>query len=215
MTSYPIPAFQSTSEYAPFANPSRNANAPFRTTAGLNDAAWLNPEGRNPESRTVTEYLTIHSGDRDRSAFPNPGKFVVRLADSSRGALTRVKTVRLRSGILPDVNETVIQEPFLLLQIPEISNGHMMSNNALVENTFAILQLDRPLTNNAFLNLRCDLNDMSQVTPTNINLNQLSITILKSDGTLFDFTGGSPDNGVVADPTKNYSLFFEVTREVS
>lgn len=214
MSSYSIPAFQQLPEYPPFATPVRGPNAPIRTTAGLNDAPWLNPDNREPDRKTITEYLTIHSSDRDRTAYPAAGKFVVRLADSSRGSLTRVKSVRLVGGILPDVGGTVIQEPYLLLVIPELSNGHMRGNNALVENAFALLQLDRPLQNDAYLSLRGDFNCMSQVAPSSSTINQLSISILKTDGTVFDFSNGSRDDGATADQTKNLSLFFEVKRDV-
>lgn len=213
MPSNPIQGYQPTGTYQPFAAPPINSNTPFRATAGLNDSVWLHPEMEAGSAKIVKEHLVIHTSERDRSIYPNAGQCVIRLADSARGSITKVRSVRLVSGILPDVNGTVIVEPYLVLRIPELSSGHLVSNSAVVEGAFSILQLDRPLVDNAFLSLKSDLNEMSAVTPTSSTINQLSISITKYDGTVFDFTGGSPDNGSVADPTKNVVLFFEIQRE--
>lgn len=200
--------------YQSFIPPVNNANTPFRTTAGLDDTPWLHPTMPNDKPKTTQEFLTIHSSQRDRSQYPDAGKCVIRLSDSARGSISKVRAIRLVSGILPDVSGTVMSQPYLVLRIPELSNGHLVSNDPVMEGAFALLQLDRPLTTNAFLSLKGDLHCMSQVTPTSSTINQLSINILKYDGSVFDFSNGSPDNGAAADPTKNYSLFFEMEREV-
>ncbi len=187
-------------------------------SAGQRSFANLNQpriSGVNYDAITAIEqeqYITIHSADRDRSVYPNPAQCVVKLDESATGALTGVHKVKLLGGILPSVNNTTLSEPFLILRIPEFSGGHLTSNNGLAEGAFAYVQLDRPITDSGFLNLKNDFNCMSNVTPPNPTIKQLSITFLKSDGTTFDMTGGSPDNGVTADKSKNYVLFFKIQK---
>lgn len=199
------PGYEPVGRYQPFSAQHMDPN--MHSFSHMNDP-WSQQLPR-PNLESTTEYLSIHSDQRDRIQYPNPGEFAVRLADvAGTGSIRGAQTVRFMGGIIPVVSSV----PFLLLRIPEFGTGHIKSNNPVMESSFAVLQQDNPLSTTGLVNLKSDFNRMARTTPSSSTINQLSITICKPDGTAYDFTNGNGDTGSSANQEFNYVLFFEVER---
>ncbi len=200
------PGYEPTGQYQPFSN--QHLDPYQRSSFSRMNDPWSEQLTR-PTFEKTTEYLSIHSDQRDRIQYPNPGNFVVRLADvAGTGSIRGAQTVRFMGGIIPVVSSV----PFLLLRIPEFGTGHIKSNNPAMESGFGILQQDNPLSTTGYVTLKSDFNRMARTTPSSSTINQLSITICKPDGTAYDFTGGNGDSGSTANQAYNYVLFFEIEK---
>jgi hypothetical protein len=136
-----------------------------------------------------THYLHISSSDRDVSIFPNVNKYVIELDDNYKN----IFSIELLQAIIPDIN-SVTNEPFLILNVNEISDV-MQSRNRVIKESFAILQMATSL--NGFIQIKKDVHEQTvkyyHTTPK-ATLNKMTISILKNDGTLFDFGSGNGSN---------------------
>jgi hypothetical protein len=136
------------------------------------------------------EYICINSIERDTSVYPNSNNFSINLNETFKN----IYSIELIDATLPDKNN-IQQEPYILLQINEISDT-INSTNAALSNSFAILKLAPPISSGFFISM-----DKSswEKTPKiykepKASLNKMTISIKKSDGTLFNFIQDTPIN---------------------
>jgi hypothetical protein len=159
---------------------------------------------------TKTEILNVYSGDRDISVFPNPSNYVMKLLDTTGNTFKNVKSIRLLSGVFPDINN-LTQEPYLILHIQEFNSG-MTGTNSNFKAGSTILQLDRPITPTYFLNLKTDICKCiyaSFDTPL-VELSKLTVKITDCLGNPFNFgtDSGTPNKSL------QHMLSFEIITEI-
>lgn len=137
------------------------------------------------EYEKVDHYLTVSSKDRDTSQSPSESNYMVNFQQEFKN----IHSIELIQAIIPDKND-VTSEPYLLLQVEELENI-MVSNDRNVSDAFAILQLCRPTTTGAFINIdkRIHENVVKYFKTPKSTLSRMTIKITDCDGTLFDFGG--------------------------
>ena len=136
----------------------------------------------------TTEILSVYSGDRDASKYPNPESYTIDLNSLVNKDYRNVVSVRLISGIFPDQNN-VLQEPYLVLHISEVNSSHIAGTSSVLNSGSTILQLDRPLTTGYFFNLKTDICKclFSSFHQPIARLSRLTIKITDALGNLFSF----------------------------
>jgi hypothetical protein len=133
-------------------------------------------------------YLHVSSADRDPVKFPSPSQYII---DFDR-EFKNIKRIELIQAHVPSTNG-VDNEPYLILKIDEIDRT-IYSKNALIDDSFAILQMTAPL--NGYIQIKKDIHEKvvkDYITPL-ATLSKFSMSIYKQDGTLFNF--GSDTNPV-------------------
>lgn len=166
------------------------------------------------QRRLRSELIIIDSGDRDRATYPNPNSYTINFLNNTIGKQFRnVKSLQLITGVFPH-KQSIDQEPYLILDIKELDNNSVFGTNNYVYNANSIIQLDRPIKDTYFWNMKTDVakNMLSEFDPP-ITLSKMSINIRKKDGTLFNF---GTDNALPNDPDKSlqHMLTFEVIYEL-
>lgn len=131
-------------------------------------------------------YLHVSSIDRNVADFPNVNSYTIELDDNYKN----IHSVELIQSIIPDKNN-VTAEPYLILNLSEITDV-MQSKNRFIKDSFAILQMAIPL--NGFIQVKKDVHEQTikyyHTTPK-ASLNKMTVSIVKNDGTLFDFGSGN------------------------
>ena len=131
----------------------------------------------------IVNFLSINSIDRDVTLYPSPNKYTVFLNEKYKN----VQSIELLDATLPDQAD-IQQEPYLLLQIDQITNT-IDSLNTPMQQAFAILKTIPPASPGYFLSV--DTNTCEKITKTYrqplAELSKLTISIRKSDGSLFNF----------------------------
>jgi len=141
-----------------------------------------------------TDYIVIHSVDRNITYYPQPNHYVVNLPYEFRN----VSTIEVVNGVIPDKNN-VIQEPYLLLKIDEL-DGVMASNNKAIANSFAMLNMAAPIHSGSFINVDKKTFEHAILyfkTPK-ASLSKLTVSITDWEGNLFDFgdDSGGPNKAL-------------------
>jgi len=131
------------------------------------------------------EYFTVSSRDRDVIAYPKSSSFTVDL----RKEYKNIRSVELIQCIIPDKNN-VQSEPYLLLKIDQLQ-GAIESIDGNISDSFAILQLTRPVVSGRFITV--DKSTFEHIhlfykTPK-ASLSKMSINLYNYDGINFDFGG--------------------------
>jgi hypothetical protein len=133
-------------------------------------------------------YLHVSSADRDPVKFPSPSQYTIEFDREFKN----IKKIELIQAHVPSTN-AVDTEPYLILKIDEIDRT-IYSKNALIDDSFAILQMTAPL--NGYIQIKKDIHEKvvkEYITPLS-TLNKFSMSIYKQDATLFNF--GSDTNPV-------------------
>lgn len=133
-------------------------------------------------------YLTISSKDRDVIAYPNVNHYCLKFPNEFKN----IHSIELIQAIIPDQNN-VQDEPYLLLQVDEIQDV-MVSNDKNISNSFAILQLASPTKAGTFIQIDRRIHEYTVKiydTPK-AYLSKMTITILDSNGTPFNFGTDTP-----------------------
>ena len=156
-------------------------------------------------------YLVVRSEDRDVTNYPQPQSYRVPIEHE----LKNIHSVELIEGYVPDQNN-VTQEPYLVLDIPELRDHPMICTNNVISNAFTILQMSSPVTSGYFIwfDKRTHENTVKYYRNSKAQLKHLTINIRDHLGNLFNFgddTGGSPPNK----PFQNMFIFKVVVREKS
>jgi hypothetical protein len=150
---------------------------------------------------TYDYYLCVTSASRDLTQYPSESNYVVHFDTPYKN----VSSIELIQTIIPDKNN-VTYEPYLLLNIQEISDV-MASNNQLLLDAFAIIQLAPPTTTGKFINTDKRIHEnIPKVFRTPVSLSRMSIKITDNAGTVFDFGGGS-----TADKQYQNTMIFKIT----
>lgn len=163
----------------------------------------------DPILRTKTQFLVVCSKDRNRTLYPNISDYRIGFFDLVGETYRNIQKISLFGGIIPDKNN-VTQEPYLLLTIDELTGKTFDATNTPMKNAFAMMQLDRPIANDHFFNIRsefCRSTFLDGTTLDGTTLSSMRIRIMKQDGTLFDFGN---DDGQDPDLSLNHTLIFEV-----
>ncbi len=131
------------------------------------------------------QIVLVSSNDRDSTNYPSTSRFQVAIP-----TVKNVKAVEFIGGVVPDKN-SVTSEPYLILTIEELMHERLIATNRFLEKSFAVLMLSPPNTPGTFASIDTSLSEkmVYSTTSGNINLNKLTINILKSTGELFDFGG--------------------------
>lgn len=139
----------------------------------------------------VTHIIAIDSKDRDIVKYPSPSNYRFAFPE-----LKNIISVELIGGVIPDKNNVTL-EPYLILQIPELSHERLIGTNSSIENSFAILQIPPATTSGSFINLDMHLSERVVFESRTILpiLNHVNVKILKNDGSIFSFgsDSGSPN----------------------
>lgn len=157
-----------------------------------NDAQLSVNQEPNIEYEDTIHYVSVESKSRDLNAYPQPEEYRIVFGSSFRN----VKSIELIGATLPDQN-SVTQEPYLILKINEITNYE--SSDINIDNAFSILQLKPPVVSGEFLNIDtyiCSGSPKIFKTPL-ARLDRMTISIRNYDNNLFSFgddTAGSPPN---------------------
>ncbi|ARR75032.1 hypothetical protein SAGO17_00114 [Mimivirus AB-566-O17] len=154
-------------------------------------------------------YLVVRSEDRDTTNYPQPQSYRVPIEHD----LKNIYSVELIEGYIPDQNN-VTQEPYLILDIPELRDHPMISTSSVISNAFTILQMSSPVTSGYFIwfDKRTHENTVKYYRNSKAQLKHLTINIKDNLGNLFDFgddTAGSPPNKAL----QNMFIFKIVVRE--
>lgn len=146
-------------------------------------------------------YFVVSSASRDITNYPSESNYVV----SFDTPYKNVHSIELIQAIIPDKN-SVTSEPYILLNIDEISDT-MKSNNQPLLNAFAIIQLTTPVVNNKFINTDKRIHEnIPKIFHTPISLSKMSIKLTDSNGVVFDFGGTSS-----TDKEHQNTLVFKIT----
>ena len=170
-------------------------------------------EEYSPEYTYRTETLVINSADRDRSIYPNISSYTINLLSTINKNFQNVYSMRLMSAVFPD-KQDITKQPYLILELPQFSGDLLNGTNSSLQKAFSIMQLDKPLVTDYFLNIKTDIcRIVSQTFDPPIKINKLSINIKKTDGTLFNF---GTDNLLPNSPTANlqHTLIFEIIYKI-
>ncbi len=134
------------------------------------------------------KFLVINSKDRNVTDYPNSNHFCIFFDDTFKN----ISKIELIQAIIPDKN-SVTSEPYLLLNIDEISET-MYANDKYISDSFAVLQLCKPITTGGFINIekRIHENVVKYYNTPKSSLSKMTIKIMTTSGSLFDF-GGSGD----------------------
>lgn len=144
-------------------------------------------------------YLTVTSADRDVSLYPSVSQYVINFQNDFKN----IHSVELIQAIIPDKNH-VTREPYLLLQIDEITDN-MISNNKNISKAFAILQMAPAIQSGYFIHIdkRIHENTVKYYKTPKANLSKMTIKITDWNGNLFDFGTDTP-----SPPHKDYQNTF-------
>lgn len=164
----------------------------------------------------VPAYLTLSSADRDRTTFPSTSQFTIKLLDDAPGqpngvpgvCYKNVESVKLLSAAIPNTNN-VYDEPYLLLQIDELSGMYHSANTACC-NAFTKMYFTRGGVLQPWLRLDKGVGDpLTRVYwPTPLaSIDRFSISFRTYDGELFDF---GTDDGDVPNPLLQTSVTLEI-----
>jgi len=134
-----------------------------------------------------THYIAISSKNRNLSSSPNVNKYIIQLPTEIRN----IYSIELIQAIIPAKNN-VQAEPYLLLEIDEIKDV-LISSDTTISNSFAMLALAAPITNNGFIQIdnRIHENTVYTFTTPKAVLSKMTISIKNSDGDYFDFGANS------------------------
>lgn len=154
-------------------------------------------------------YVVVRSEDRDLSNYPQPQTYRIDLETS----IKNIHSIELIEGYIPDQNN-VTQEPYLLLDIPELRDQPMECVSKHISNSFAILQMSPPVTSGYFIwfDKRTHENTIKYYKNTKARLNHLTINIRNHQGELFNFG----DDTLSTPPNKslqNMFVFKIITKE--
>ena len=154
----------------------------------------------------IVNFLSINSIDRDFTLYPSPNSYTIYLDQEYRN----VQSIELIDASIPDKNDPG-QEPYLLLQVDQISNT-IHSLNTPVQKAFAILKMT-PQIPDYFMQLdNTPWEKMPKIYRQPLaSLNKMTLSIRKSDGTLFDFGETSTTAGAF----QNSFTFKIVTQETN
>lgn len=164
-------------------------------------------DSTNETYNIVTEILSVYSGDRNASSYPNPESYTIDFNSLVNKDYRNVISIRLISGVFPDQNN-VLQEPYLVLHINEINSPHIAGTSSVLNSGSTILQLDKSLTPTYFFNLKSDICKclFSSFSQPIARLSRFTIKITDALGNLFSF--GSDTNPV--NKSLQHLLVFEI-----
>lgn len=139
-------------------------------------------------------YIVVRSEDRNLSNYPNPQSYRINLETS----IKNIHSIELIEGYIPDQNN-VVQEPYLLLDIPELRDHPMTCISKSISNSFSILQMSPPVTPGYFIwfDKRTHENTIKYYRNPKAQLDHLTINLLDHNGNHFNFgndTLNSPPN---------------------
>lgn len=149
------------------------------------------PNNENIKTKNKIHILTVYSGDRNIANFNSPNNYTIKLLDTAGESFKNIVSVKLISGIIPDVN-SLSTEPFLILDIKEFSYG-MSGTNSILKNANSIIQFEKPITGRSFLDIKTDnksvFNDYQRPIA---EISKLTIELKKITGEYFDFGTDTP-----------------------
>lgn len=137
------------------------------------------------EYNKIEYYLTVSSKERDTTNYPSCSNYTTNLAKEFKN----IYSIELIQCIIPDKNN-VLHEPYLLLRIQELEDV-MISNDINMSNAFAVLQLTSAVSSGYFINTAHHVheNTIKYFNTPKHSLNKMSISIIDTDGNIFDFGG--------------------------
>lgn len=158
------------------------------------------------------KYLVVRSQDRDVANYPQPQQYKINFENTG---FRNIHSIELITAIIPDQNN-VTQEPYLLLDIPELRDEPMDCVDTNVSNSFTMLQMAQAISSGYFISIdkRTHENIIKYYRTPKARLDHLTINIRNLDGNLFSFgddTAGSPPNKSL----QNVFIFKIVTKEKS
>jgi len=173
-------------------NGNYNYEAYNKTAYELNDIqkedSKIIPLEQNINYTKRIDYIEFSSKERDIVNYPSPSQYVVNLPREFKN----ITTVEIVAAVIPDQNN-VLQEPYLLLQINELTDI-ISSNDSAMSNSFAILHMSRPTIPGYFIQV--DKKTFEHVilryhTPK-ASLSKLTVSITDLYGNPFNFGSDSP-----------------------
>lgn len=129
-----------------------------------------------------SNYVFVSSGDRDITSYPNVNSFQVPIG------LKEVYSITLLGGVIPNVGG-VDQQPFLLLDIPEINHVTSLGTSSGVA---SIIQFASHTNPSSFFNIDGGISAVSPIIfrPVKNRLDKLTIRIKGADGGMSDLGSG-------------------------
>ena len=158
------------------------------------------------ETEFRTHYITVDSRDRDCGYSANTSSHYLVKFPYIR--LKNVREIKLLSAILPN-EATIKNEPYILLSIPEIDGPMYSSNNRNIK-IFNKLYNNKNTFNTSLDYLNYMPDPVKKVYPINAlgSIEQLTIHLMKYDGTTIDMSTTTPVN--------DYTSFtFEIVQSVA
>ena len=157
------------------------------------------------EYETTFHDLVVGSRSRDLLSYPFSNHYSINLNKEYRN----IKSIALVQAIIPDQN-SVTNEPYLLLKINELSNN-LDSNDSNISDSFAIIQLAQPTLSGTFIqnDSRIHQNSVLYYKTPKAQLSKMTITITDADGIPFNFGG----NNSLVKAYQNIFVFRIVTEE--
>lgn len=149
------------------------------------------------EYQELENFLVVTSKTRNLTSYPKSNYYSTELTKEYKN----IKSIELIQAIIPDKNSITL-EPYILLNIDELENV-MDSKDIFIEKSFAILQLNKPVTTGGFIEIRQKIHEqviLNFVTPK-AKLSKMTITLTNCDGVPFEFGG----DGTI---TKDYQTTF-------
>ena len=170
------------------------------------DAPFLQLPQSNLIVNPVPAYLTIDSRDRDRTAWKNSNYYRIPLVSADNKPHVKapgkryknIYSISLLSAVVPKASG-VLDEPYLLMQIDEISNVYDSANPAC-SRAFTKLYFKEVWPGGKYLRMDKGVGDpLTKIywPAPRASLDSITISFRRYDGTLFDF---GPDSMPPADP---------------
>lgn len=163
----------------------------------------------NPDER----FLSIDSSDRDRSKYPNPFKYTIRMEGSQDNEnvtgrrYKNVHSIELISALLPNLPE-IVEEMYIILEIEELEDVGYDSSNQALRKAFSKIVVCDCLLNN-FLILDGDnsrpLIRVFYPSPR-ASIDRMTITLRKPDGTMFTAVDNPPDQPVKKEVQNSFTF---------
>jgi hypothetical protein len=157
------------------------------------------------EYEEVKNYLVITSKTRDLNTYPKANYYAIDLMKEYKN----VSSIELIQAILPDKNN-ITSEPYILLNIEELDKV-MECTERNIEGSFAILQLNIPVTTGGFIEIRQKIHEqvvLKFLTPK-ARLSKMTVSLTDADGVPFDFGG----DGTNTKAYQNTFVFRVITLE--
>jgi hypothetical protein len=174
-------------------------------------------ELNDPESVTVEHCVIVSSRDRDRSVYPNTNYFVTNINSGDTNSVIpetfkNIQSIELVQALIPQsILSGTTGAPYLTLEIPELGNTIVGTNNNL-SRAFGYLS-PQDVFGTTHLSTKFYHKCKRVFKPERASMGKLTIAFKRPDGSLFDFGTDTSTGNPVNENVQTLLYFIVRTRE--